>query len=171
MHNYSMKAITENTYKEPPPWPPTMTVCSGAVVFHEQRILFVRQAEGHSLAGQWSIPWGFVDEGETPEDAALRETFEESGITAVVDGLLGIQNLRSQGWIGIIFACHVVGGKPRPDGVETDRAAYLSIEEILSFTEPFEPWCHWLALRVLSGKCCVISQQPETPYAPHKAFL
>lgn len=136
-----------------PPWPLKMAVCVGAVVLQEHttavppgtpvppRILFIRQAEGHSLAGQWSIPWGLVDKGETPEAAARRETVEESGILAEVDGLLGIQNLPTPGWLGIIFACHAVAGEPRPDGVETDRAAYFSLEDILSFEEPIEPWC------------------------------
>ena len=157
--------------KETSPWPPKMAVCVGAVVLREQRILLIRQAKGHSLAGHWSIPWGLVDEGETPEDAARRETVEESGVTAAVDGLLGIQNLPSPGWIGIIFACHAVAGGLTPDGVETDRAAYFSLEDILSFDETIEPWCKWLALRVLSGKCTVIPEEPGTPYSPRKAFL
>ena len=161
----------KNDIKATSPWPPKMAVCVGCVVLSEKRILFVRQAPGHSLAGQWSIPWGLVDEGETPEVAARRETLEESGVTAVVDGLLGIQNLPSPGWIGIIFACHALAGEPISDGEETDQAAYLSQEEILSFPEPFEPWCKWLALRVLEGKCNLIAEAPDTPYAPRKAFV
>ena len=166
-----MEAMTEFTEKETSSWPPKMAVCVGAVVLHEQRILLIRQAIGHSLDGQWSIPWGVVEEGETPEIAVLRETVEESGITAAVDGLLGIQNLPSLGWLGIIFACHTIAGEPTSDGVETDQVAYFSLEEILSFAEPFEPWCKWLALRVLSGKCNVIPQEPGTPYTPRQAFL
>jgi 8-oxo-dGTP diphosphatase len=163
--------MTQTTGIEKFLWPPKMAVCVGTVVLHEQRILFIRQAKGQSLAGHWSIPWGLVDEGETPENAALRETVEESGVTAIVDGLLGIQNLPSPGWVGIIFACHAVCGEPTCDGMETDGAAYLSLDEILSFSEPFEPWCKWLALRVLSGKCSLIPEESETPYAPRKAFL
>lgn len=163
--------MTGTIDKEISLWPPKMVVCVGTMVSHEQRILFIRQAKEHSLAGLWSIPWGLVDEGETPEDAALRETTEESGITAAIDGLLGIQNLPTPGWVGIIFACHAVTGEPTSDEVETDRATYFSLEEILSFTEPFEPWCKWLALRVLSGNCSVIPEDPGTPYAPRKAFL
>ena len=163
--------MTETADIETFPSPPKMVVCVGSVVLYEKRILFIRQAKGHSLAGLWSIPWGFVDEGETPENAALRETFEESGVTAVVDGLLGIQNLPSTGWIGIVFACRTVSGEPTPDGVETDGAAYFSLGEIVSSPEPFEPWCKWLALRVLNGKCNLLPEEPGTPYAPHKAFL
>ena len=93
-------------------WPPKMAVCVGAVVLREKSALFVRQAEGQSLAGQWSIPWGVVDNDEAPEAAALRETYEESGIKAEIDGLLGIQNLPGAGWLGIVFLCHHVEGEP-----------------------------------------------------------
>ena len=61
-------------------WLSKMTVCVGAVILQDKRVLFIRQAEGHSLAGQWSIPWGIVDHEETPEDAVLRETYEEVGL-------------------------------------------------------------------------------------------
>jgi len=152
-------------------WPPKMIVCVGTVVLQGQRVLFIRQAEGHSLAGQWSIPWGIVDDGEPPEDAALRETYEESGIKAEIDGLLGIQNLRTPGWLGIAFVCHHIEGEPCSDGVETDRAAYFSLEEMDSFEEPFEPWCEWLARRVLTGEYTVIPYEPNNPYHPRGAFL
>ena len=152
-------------------WLSKMTVCVGAVILQDKRVLFIRQAEGHSLAGQWSIPWGIVDHEETPEDAVLRETYEESGIKAEVDGLLGIQNLRTPGWLGIVFIGHPLEGIPAPDGVETDRAAYFSREEINSFEEPFEPWCKWLALRILAGACTVTPQEAHNPYYPRNAFL
>lgn len=148
-----------------------MTVCVGTVVLHGKKILFVRQAKGHSLAGQWSIPWGVVDDGELPEDAALRETYEESGIKAKIDGLLGIQNLRADGWLGIVFLCHHVKGKPVSDGVETDSAAYFLLEEMNSFREPFEPWCYWVAQRVLTGAHTTIPFEPHNPYKPKGAFL
>ena len=152
-------------------WPPKMVVCVGTIVLQDKKVLFVRQAKGHSLAGQWSIPWGIVDNEESPEDAALRETYEESGIKAEIDGLLGIQNLRTEGWLGIIFLCHYVDGRPISDGVETDKAAYFSLEEMDSFTEPFEPWCEWLARRVLTGKCTTIPFEPNNPYHSRRTFL
>ena len=152
-------------------WPPRMAVCVGAVVLRDNRVLFVRQAEGQSLAGQWSIPWGVVNNEEAPEAAALRETYEESGIKAEIDGLLGIQNLPSAGWLGIVFLCHYVEGEPVSDGVETDRAAYFTLEDIDSLDERFEPWCEWLARRVLTGKYMVTAYEPDNPYQPRRAFL
>jgi len=134
--------------------------------------LFVRQAKGASLEGQWSIPWGMVDPGERPEAAALRETQEEGGITAEIEGLLGIQNLRRAGWVGIIFQCRHINGAPTPDGgVETDRAAYFSLTELEALEEPVEPWCAWIVRRVLQGECHLIPAEPDSPYQPHLAFL
>jgi ADP-ribose pyrophosphatase YjhB (NUDIX family) len=152
-------------------WPPRMAVCVGTVVLRDNRVLFVRQAEGQSLAGQWSIPWGVVNNEEAPEAAAMRETYEESGIKAEIDGLLGIQNLPSAGWLGIVFLCHHVEGEPVSDGVETDRAAYFSLEEMDALDEPLEPWCQWLARRVLTGKYTVTAYEPDNPYQPRRAFL
>jgi ADP-ribose pyrophosphatase YjhB (NUDIX family) len=153
-------------------WPPRLVVCVGAVVLHGNRALFVRQAEGHPLQGQWSIPWGFVDQDEALDAAALRETMEESGVEARVDGLLGIQQLHQVDWFATVFLCHHFSGTPKHDGgVETDQAAYFSIEEMESFEEPFEPWCEWLVRRTLGGECHIIPPEPKNPYRPLQAYF
>lgn len=153
-------------------WPPRIVACAGAVVLQGNRALLIRQAPGHSLAGQWSIPWGIIDSDEPPEVAAVRETREESGVVAEVEGLLGIQNLIQPGWIGIIFLCRHVDGEPLPDGgIETDQAAYFSLEEMDAFDEPFEPWCEWLVRRVLLGECRIIPPVSDNPYQPRLAFI
>lgn len=153
-------------------WPPKMVVCVGTVVLQNKRALFVRQAKGHSLEGQWSIPWGIVDPGESPEATALRETQEEGGITAEIEGLLGFQNLHREGWLGLVFICHHVSGIPTSDGgIETDCAAYFSLEEMEAFNEPFEPWCEWIVRRVLRGEHSIISPELNNPYYPRLAFL
>jgi 8-oxo-dGTP pyrophosphatase MutT (NUDIX family) len=50
------------------------------------RLLLVRRCD----TGDWELPGGHVDPGESAADAAVRETAEESGITVAVTGLAGI---------------------------------------------------------------------------------
>ncbi len=38
----------------------------------------------------WSLPKGHIEEGETPEEAALREVQEETGIVSVIEKSLGV---------------------------------------------------------------------------------
>jgi ADP-ribose pyrophosphatase YjhB (NUDIX family) len=152
--------------------PPKIVVCVGAVVLQGERALFVRQAKGHSLEGQWSIPWGFMDPDESLDSAALRETLEEGGIKASVEGLLGIQELQREGWIAIVFLCRHVAGRPTSDGgVETDKAGYFSLEEMSEFDESFEPWCEWLVRRILGREYHLTPPEPMNPYQPLIAYL
>jgi mutator protein MutT len=62
--------------------PPRAAV--GAVVQDERgRILLLRRApDAVNGAGEWTIPGGKIDPGETADEASVRETFEETGIYA-----------------------------------------------------------------------------------------
>ena len=40
--------------------------------------LFLRRCDDRYLGGRWDIPGGTVEKGESPEDAAVRECFEEA---------------------------------------------------------------------------------------------
>ncbi len=51
------------------------------------RIVLVRRR--HPPPG-WAIPGGFIDEGETAEDAAVREAQEETGLAVTLTALLGV---------------------------------------------------------------------------------
>ena len=93
-----------------------MIVCVGAVVVWGCRVLFVRQTYG-GLRGKWTLPWGFVQGGgaegpcDYPDVAVLRETLEEGGVVAEVEGLLGIQNHTSrrtgEARLYVLFLCRL----------------------------------------------------------------
>jgi ADP-ribose pyrophosphatase YjhB (NUDIX family) len=55
-------------------------------VFREHSVLLVRERAD----GLWSLPGGFVDVGDSPSEAAMRETREEAGVVARVRRLAGI---------------------------------------------------------------------------------
>ncbi|MEI5907821.1 NUDIX hydrolase [Bacillus spongiae] len=63
---------------------------AGLVVNQQGKWLLVKKKYG-GLKGKWSLPAGFVQAGETADEAAVRETKEETGIDAKVQGLIGLR--------------------------------------------------------------------------------
>ncbi|MDQ0247250.1 ADP-ribose pyrophosphatase YjhB (NUDIX family) [Bacillus fengqiuensis] len=64
---------------------------SGLVLTEDGRYLVVKKHYG-GLKGKWSFPAGFVEEGETLDEAVIREVMEETGIQADVLGMVGIRS-------------------------------------------------------------------------------
>ncbi|MCA1832357.1 MAG: NUDIX hydrolase [Actinomycetota bacterium] len=65
-------------------------VCGvGAIVMHEGAILLVKRGREPSR-GQWSLPGGRVQTGETLYEALAREVREETAIEITIDGLCGV---------------------------------------------------------------------------------
>lgn len=56
----------------------------GGVVFDSQGRILLREPSGHYDGYVWTFPKGRPDAGETPEEAALREVQEETGIIAKI---------------------------------------------------------------------------------------
>lgn len=57
-----------------------------AVVYHRGRVLIGRRPPGVPLAGFWEFPGGKILAGETPEQAAVRECREETGLEIHLNG-------------------------------------------------------------------------------------
>ena len=53
---------------------------SGCFLEIDGHLLLIQQAEGYTDAGRWGVPAGKFEPGDTPEMAAKRELFEETGI-------------------------------------------------------------------------------------------
>ena len=62
---------------------------AGCLVIEAGRVLLLRRAIQPRL-GYWTFPGGYVDLGERPESAALRETVEEVGMNVAIERLLGV---------------------------------------------------------------------------------
>ena len=93
---------------------------SVVVVNEAGEILLLQRAD----TGHWSVPAGVVDPGEQPADAAVRETYEETGILIEVDRVAGValhpvsypNGDRCQ-YLNVWFHGRPVGGRPgSPDG-------------------------------------------------------
>ena len=104
----------------------------GGAVVKDGRLLLVRRASRRGR-GNWQIPGGFVEQNETMELAVVREVEEEAGVTATVQGVLGIRNRYDEeggNSTYVVMLLSPKSGEPTPDMTEVDRAEYFSLAEI-----------------------------------------
>ncbi len=67
---------------------PSLTV--DAVITDENSKIILIKRKNSPFRGSWALPGGFVEYGETVEEAVLREVKEETGIVIEILGLLGV---------------------------------------------------------------------------------
>lgn len=86
----------------------------------------------------WSLPKGHIEEGETPEMAAIREVAEETGITSEISRALGVIDFWFMAGGNRIhktvhhFLFKEVGGSLAPQLEEVDEVGWFPLEEIVS---------------------------------------
>lgn len=99
----------------------------GAIAFVRDdggRVLLVRQTY-HRDGYRWASPGGWVGRRESPRQAAVRETFEETGLRITAGRLLEVGS-GPYGEVSLVFECAVVGDSGFRPGPETDRLAYFA---------------------------------------------
>ncbi len=73
---------SEKKYRNPTP-------CVDGVLIKDENVLLIKR--GHSpYEGKWALPGGFVEYGETTENAVTREFQEETGLSVTIDRLVGV---------------------------------------------------------------------------------
>ena len=102
----------------------------------------------HSNGGKWVTPGGAVEPLETPADAAVRETWEETGILVELSGILGVYggpeflvrypNGDQASYLIVVFEACAVGGALRADGDEILEVGYFDADAVPSLDTP--PW-------------------------------
>lgn len=88
-------------------------VAAGCLILRDGKVLLVRRAIEPGY-GKWVFPGGHVDRGETPEAAALRETREECGAVATIDGLVGLYSYPGRPVIVVVYRGTLLPESPEP---------------------------------------------------------
>jgi 8-oxo-dGTP diphosphatase len=99
-------------------YPEAPIVGVGAVVIDGTRVLLVRRGQ-EPLKGEWSLPGGALELGETLQQGVVREVLEETGLIVAPGGIIEILDRISQDeasarvryhYVLIDFVCRVTGG-------------------------------------------------------------
>lgn len=102
----------------------------GAIAEHQGKILLCRRAI-EPRRSFWTLPAGFMENGETAEQAALRETMEEAHATIELDGLFSLISVPRIGQVHLFYRGHL----PKPE-----FAAGTESLEVALFDEADLPW-------------------------------
>jgi 8-oxo-dGTP pyrophosphatase MutT (NUDIX family) len=106
---------------------------AGSVISKDGKFLLV-QEKNPKVYGLWNFPAGHVDEGETPEAAAVREAFEETGFNVKIVRKLFTLDKSELDRILIAFEVELTGGELNFPEDEILDAQWFSLEEIKAMT-------------------------------------
>ncbi|GHB55742.1 hypothetical protein GCM10010331_49480 [Streptomyces xanthochromogenes] len=114
---------------------------SAAIIVQDDKVLMVRRriSEGELM---WQFPAGAIEAGETAEEAAVRETHEETGLTVEAIKLLGERVHPKTGRLmSYTAAAPLSGSAIVADEEELDAVAWVGLDEIPEYVPYglFEP--------------------------------
>lgn len=120
-------------------YPDRPIVAVGAVILDAGRVLLVRRGQ-EPLKGEWSLPGGAVEVGETLEAALVREVCEETSLDVVVGPVLEVlDSIRHDAdgraqyhYVIVDYACRVRAGTPTAAvrGTDADDVQWVPVEEL-----------------------------------------
>ena len=108
------------------------TRAASTVIVQDNKFLLVKARRGMAK-GLWNNPGGRLEKGESFEEAAVRETLEETGFQAKLDRLVNtyqFQKSPDHHIVKKVFSTTITGGSLRIPKDEIEEAKWFSLEEI-----------------------------------------
>lgn len=99
----------------------------GAIGIMDGKILLVKRGREPGK-GSWAPPSGFMESGESPKKACLRELKEETGMEGTIKGLIGVYLERTRMYgevLVIVYLVEIKGGELKP-GDDADDTRFFS---------------------------------------------
>jgi ADP-ribose pyrophosphatase YjhB (NUDIX family) len=117
-------------------YPDRPLVAVGAVIVHDSRVLIVQRAAPPRI-GEWTIPGGLVEVGETLRAAAEREVLEETGLAVKAGAVLDVfdsiypdaAGRTEYHYVLIDFLCELPSGDLKP-ATDISAARWITLAEI-----------------------------------------
>ena len=113
----------------------------GTMCFNQNKILMVKHNKGH-----WAFPKGHVEENETEQETALRETKEETGLIVSIEDLITEFENHFR-----LFKCNILKETNKFDKKEITEIRYFSKEEILELMKEHKKDLIRMALMLHDG--------------------
>ena len=106
-------------------------VCVGAIAVDAGRLLLIRRGRGPA-AGEWSVPGGRVNPGETVAEAVVRELQEETNLEGVCEEFVGWVERVGDGYHHVIldFKVTMLEANDPVAGDDATEAAWIALEEV-----------------------------------------
>jgi len=115
----------------------------GAVVRWEDQILFCRRAI-RPRYGFWTLPGGFMELGESPEEGARREVMEEAGADIEIQALLGVYAVPRIGQVHLIYTAKMTEPRFHPGDESLDAQFFPATTSGIPWDELAFPVNHWV---------------------------
>jgi len=102
------------------------------IVIKDGKVLLARHTYGNGK-GMLIIPGGYVNLGETPQDALKREFLEETNVTVKPVDIIGIR-FNMHDWY-VVFRAEYISGKEQSDQDENGEVVWVDVCDALSREE------------------------------------
>lgn len=121
----------------------------GAVVRSGSNLLFCRRAI-RPRYGFWTVPGGFMELGESPEEGAKREVYEEAGASIEIRSLLGIYAVPRIGQVHLIYLADLIGDVFHAGDESLEVQLFPATQAAIPWDELAFPVNDWALRDVLS---------------------